>query len=64
MMTTLIATLSLSLFILKEDISNNVRLYSILINTALVVDYFLGGRRDVLVIAALLPTLWCMEATG
>jgi hypothetical protein len=64
MMITLFATLSLSLFILKEDISNNVRLYSILINTALVVDYFLGGRRDVLVIAALLPTLWCMEATG
>ena len=64
MMITLFATLSLSLFILKEDISNNVRLYSILINTALVVDYFLGGRRDVLVIAVLLPTLWCMEATG
>jgi hypothetical protein len=64
MIITLFAALSLTLFLLKADISNFMRFYSILINAALVVDHFLDRRRDMLVIAVLLPTLWCMEAVG
>ena len=64
MIITLFAALSLTLFLLKADISNFMRFYSILINAALVVDHFLDRRRDMLVIVVLLPTLWCMEAVG